>query len=127
MVNFMRLKELRLEFNLSLRDFEKFGIGKNVINSIENGDRKLTEERLVFFCELFKVTSDYLLGLTDDGILVKVFDKLYSINKVQFNFYSSINMISYVDSVRILNVSSLEDIEFVNSNVPSIKLKKESI
>lgn len=123
----MRLKELRLEFNLSLRDFEKFGIGKNVINSIENGDRKLTEERLVFFCELFKVTSDYLLGLTDDGILVKVFDKLYSINKVQFNFYSSINMISYVDSVRILNVSSLEDIEFVNSNVPSIKLKKESI
>ena len=123
----MRLKELRLEFNLSVRDFEKHGIGKNIINSIENGDRKLTEERLVFFCSLFQVSSDYFLGLSDHGIYVKVVDNVYSISRSQFELYSSIGMISYIDNVRVLNVSSLDEIEFVNSFVPSIKLKKESI
>ena len=49
------------------------------------------------------------------------------INKNQFDYYSSINMLSYIDNVRVLNVSSLDEIEFVNSFVPSIKLKKESI
>lgn len=124
----IRLKELLKEFNLKQKDlYDLIGVTRDVVTNIIQGRSIVDDKKIALFSKFFMVSSDYFLGLSNDGIYVKVLDKLYSINKEQFELYSSINMLSYVNNVRILNVSSLEDIEFINSNVPSIKLKKESI
>lgn len=124
----IRLKELLKEFKLKQKNlYDLIGVTRDVVTNIIQGRSIVDDKKIALFSNFFMVSSDYFLGLSDDGIYVKVLDKLYSINKEQFQLYSSINMLSYVNNVRVLNVSSLEDIEFVNSNVPSIKLKKESI
>ena len=124
----IRLKELLKEFNLKQKDlYEYIGVTRDVVTNIIQGRSIVDDKKIASFSNFFMVSSDYFLGLSDDGIYVKVLDKLYSINKSQFDYYSSINMLSYIDNVRMLNVSSLDEIEFVNSFVPSIKLKKESI
>ena len=124
----IRLKELLKEFNLKQKDlYEYIGVTRDVVTNIIQGRSIVDDKKIASFSSFFMVSSDYFLGLSDDGIYVKVLDKLYSINKRQFDYYSIINMLSYIDNVRVLNVSSLDEIEFVNSFVPSIKLKKESI
>lgn len=124
----IRLKELLKEFNLKQKDlYDLIGVTRDVVTNIIQGRSIVDDKKIALFSKFFMVSSDYFLGLSDDGIYIMVLDKLYSINRSQFELYYSINMLSYVNNVRVLNVSSLEDIEFVNSNVPSIKLKKESI
>lgn len=62
-----RLKELRLEKKLSLRDLaEKVNISYSALSLAENGKRNLTDNDIQIFCNFYDVTSDYLLGLTDN-------------------------------------------------------------
>lgn len=68
-----KLKILRLEKGLSLQELaDKFNVGKTTIANYERGDRKPDYEMIIKFCKFFDVTSDYLLGLTDDPNLVVV-------------------------------------------------------
>lgn len=42
------------------------GVGETQISEIERGNRTTSAERIALICEHYKVSADYLLGLTDD-------------------------------------------------------------
>ena len=45
---------------------ELIGVKKGQISEIERGNATTTAERIALICEHYKVSADYLLGLTDD-------------------------------------------------------------
>ena len=62
-----RLKELRLERNLRLKDVaQAIGLTLNAISMYENGVREPSIETIKKLCLFYDVTSDYLIGLSDD-------------------------------------------------------------
>lgn len=42
------------------------GVGETQISEIERGKTTTSAERIALICEHYKVSADYLLGLTDD-------------------------------------------------------------
>ncbi len=45
---------------------ELLGVKSNHISGIEGGKRTTSAERIALICEHYKISADYLLGLTDD-------------------------------------------------------------
>lgn len=45
---------------------ELIGVQKNQISEIERGNATTSAERIALICEHYKVSADYLLGLTDN-------------------------------------------------------------
>ena len=61
-----RLKELRSERGISQKDVAlNIGVAITTISQYENDSRFPNEEMLRRLCLYYKITSDYLLGLTD--------------------------------------------------------------
>ena len=62
-----RLKQLRLQANLQQKELgAQIGLSANAISMIETGNRETSFEKLVQLAEYFHVSTDYLLGITDD-------------------------------------------------------------
>lgn len=62
-----RARELRKAAGLSQKELgEVLGLSQNTISTIESGSRGTTIEKLVLLAEFFHVSTDYLLGITDD-------------------------------------------------------------
>ena len=62
-----RLKELRHDHNDTQEDLaEKLNISKFTVQSWEQGKSEPNHEMLVSICRLYHVSSDFLLGLSDD-------------------------------------------------------------
>ena len=62
-----RLRQLRLKAGLQQRELgERLGIGYNAIGMMERGHRGTTIEKVVLLSEFFHVSTDYLLGITND-------------------------------------------------------------
>lgn len=62
-----RFKELRLKHNYSMQAIgEKAGVGKSAIAAYETGEKKPTTDRLKTLAQILGVSTDYLLGITDD-------------------------------------------------------------
>ena len=62
-----RLREVRKQNNEQQKDLADFlQITTPQISDMENGKKTTTLEKLVLICEHYKVSSDYLLGLSDD-------------------------------------------------------------
>lgn len=63
-----RLKELRVERNITLRELsEKVHIDYTALSRIETGNRSLTNYDIEALCNFFGVSSDCLLGLSNDN------------------------------------------------------------
>lgn len=61
-----RLKELRIEKRITLRELaDKLNMSYSNIAMIERGERNYTSDSLKSFCDFFNVSSDYLLGLSN--------------------------------------------------------------
>lgn len=61
-----RLKELRIEKNLTLKDLAKeIGVSDIAISRWENKLRIPNIEYLILLSKFFKVSTDYMLGLED--------------------------------------------------------------
>ena len=61
-----RLRQVREENKESREDLGKvLGVSVSQISEMENGRKGTTLERLVALCKHYKVSADYLLGLTD--------------------------------------------------------------
>lgn len=61
-----RLRDLREARDMTLADVAKLiGSSSNSISNYERGNRSLTPDLINKFCDLYGVTSDYLLGLSD--------------------------------------------------------------
>ncbi|MFR6246773.1 MAG: helix-turn-helix domain-containing protein [Romboutsia timonensis] len=62
-----RLRQLRKEQNLTQKDFgEKFNLSSRVIGYYESEERTPTPDFLLKIAEYFNVSTDYLLGKTDN-------------------------------------------------------------
>ena len=63
----IRLRELRHKRKLRLEQVaEIIGVNKSTLSAYENGGRQPSYDILVSLARLYRVSSDYLLGLTDD-------------------------------------------------------------
>lgn len=66
-----RLKSLRKESRLSLRQLSAYtGISNPVLSYLETGVRPFRQEHIDILTAFFKVTSDYLLGRSDYGLMI---------------------------------------------------------
>ncbi|SFP20091.1 DNA-binding transcriptional regulator, XRE-family HTH domain [Oscillibacter sp. PC13] len=62
-----RVRQLRKEEHLSQQQLgEILGLTHKSISMIESGSRSTTIDKLVILAEYFHVSTDYLLGITDD-------------------------------------------------------------
>ena len=62
-----RLRSLRKEKNLVLADIAKLlNVSTTQAGDMENGKTGTSLQRLVILAEFFQVSTDYLLGITDD-------------------------------------------------------------
>lgn len=62
-----RLQQLRKREKLQQKELAaEVGVTANAISMMEKGRRETTFEKLVFLAEFFHVSTDYLLGVTDD-------------------------------------------------------------
>ena len=62
-----RLKQLRKQAKLQQKELgERIGLGANAISMMETGNRETSFEKPVLLAEFFQVSTDYLLGITDD-------------------------------------------------------------
>lgn len=58
------LKTLRIQHNMTQSQLsQKLGLTKSVISAYENGLRMPSYDVLISIAKLFKVTTDYLLGI----------------------------------------------------------------
>ncbi len=61
-----RLKSLRKEKNMTLQDIcNSINVGKGNLSSYENGHYKPSMEVIIKIANLFSVSTDYLLGVSD--------------------------------------------------------------
>lgn len=62
-----RLFELRKQNKLSQKAIaELLNVTRTQVSDIENGKSGTNLERFVQLCEFYRVSADYLLGITDD-------------------------------------------------------------
>lgn len=62
-----RLRSLRKEKNLVLADIAKLlNVSTTQAGDMENGKTGTSLQRLVILAEFFQISTDYLLGITDD-------------------------------------------------------------
>lgn len=71
-----RLKQLRKKSNMLQKDVaNKLGITESAYGYYEQGRREPSNETLKQLANIFGVTTDYLLGITDDPILTEKDEK----------------------------------------------------
>ena len=62
-----RLREIREDRGKSRKEIaDLLKVSKAQISDIENGKSGTNLDRFYFLCEYYKVSADYLLGITDD-------------------------------------------------------------
>lgn len=65
-----RLKELRLRYDLGQAQVAKMAnVTKNAISTYENGTRQPSFETLIRLAVIYRVSTDYLLGVANDQSL----------------------------------------------------------
>ena len=67
MIPYVRIRELREDRDLKLKDLSKIlNCSQQVYSNYELGQRDIPTEILIRLSEFYKVSVDYLLGLTDN-------------------------------------------------------------
>ena len=62
-----RIKELRVEKKISQAELAKaIGYGHAIISFWERGEKKPSSDAIIALAKFFDVTTDYLLGLSDN-------------------------------------------------------------
>ncbi|MDD4000034.1 MAG: helix-turn-helix transcriptional regulator [Bacilli bacterium] len=121
-----RIKELRAERNLSLRDFSDIiKIPRSTISLYELGTRDIKFESLKRLCDFFEVTSDYLLGFSEEGIYVHFQEKTYSLNRANFLKYKELDFLKLVNNIRTLLLPNNYSINFIYPTIKPIEIKKD--
>ena len=76
-----RIKELRNQIGWSqLQLADKLGLSKQTISQYERGVRKPDQDNLIALCDIFNVSSDYLLGKADVTMRFLDREQLHKLN-----------------------------------------------
>lgn len=71
-----RLKALRTQNDLKQTELaNKLGVQSSAISKYENGQLEISNELLIKLADIFNVSTDYLLGRTDDPLPVRDIDQ----------------------------------------------------
>ncbi len=66
-MHFRRLKDLREDHDLKQSEIAEFlGIQQTVYSRYERGFQNIPLEHLIKLAQMYKVSTDYILGLTDN-------------------------------------------------------------
>ena len=104
-----RIKLLRNEANLSLRELSKLtNITHSTLCWLEKGQQPLRQHHIERLCAFFNCSSDFLLGKTDMGIGVF--------------FNDDFKMIGYKKYVELFNDVGC-DISIIETDMPNITFK----
>ena len=94
-----RLKELRKDNKLSQVELaDAIGVAQSSIGNYERGDRIPDAETIVRYAKYFKVSTDYLLGLTPfkQPYSPEILDKFEKILKLKIELQKLINKVGDV-------------------------------
>ena len=85
------LKYLRFRLNISLRKLDEYThVAYTTLARLEKGERSFRLEHINALCDFFKVSSDFLLGKSDYGIIVELKNSFAVISKSDYeNLISS--------------------------------------
>lgn len=110
---------LRKRLDLTYRSLEKeCGIDRSTLNLLEKGKQKLTEARIDTLCSFFKVSSDFLLGKSDYGIIVEIKSGFTSISKEDYERYLSQGLLKeYVQYKGVWRIPNDELEEQLDPNI----------
>lgn len=62
-----RLLEIRVKAHETQDDLGRImNTGRTTVSEMEHGKKTTTAEKIALICEHYHISSDYLLGLTDD-------------------------------------------------------------
>ncbi|KYG89040.1 hypothetical protein A0U40_13515 [[Bacillus] sp. KCTC 13219] len=119
----IRLRELRKNKKLTMKEFgEKFNLAESTISGYENGTRKPDIEQVKRFADYFSVTTDYILGITENRMHdMNENSKEYYVGKINTEFPDIELMFKDLES---LNVEEMKEVyEYIKFKV-SQKEKK---
>ena len=123
-----RLKDLRLERGLSgTKIAEALGISSQYYYDLEKGDRRLNEDHIKQLAEFYKVTSDYIIGITNSR---KAESSTTSTSLIPERFTSPEEARAYVEKHVILGANGINPykfddekiLEFANEMLEQMKL-----
>ncbi len=110
-----RLKDLRIQNNLTLRELsEKIDIDHTAISRAENGGRNLSDEDIVKICNFFDCSADYLLCMSNVRTIAVPQQQGIHLDKYQLALYNASKPLDDAEKSQV--------IDFVNY----IKNKKPS-
>ena len=96
--------ETREKENLTVRDLGKLtNISYGSISMMENGERSITEENIRIFSKFFNVSTDYLLGLSDNPNPIDNND--LQLDEFEFALYGEVKELTEEQKQTILNMA----------------------
>lgn len=100
-----RIKFLRENINMSQKELSKKSkINASVMNRIESGERPIRDDELIIFANIFDVSTDYLLGLSDNKN--KFIEKLDSAKNIK-NILNIFTELSEEAQDRMLSIAKV--------------------
>lgn len=128
-MNSKRLRELRKEKGLTMKELgEMFGVSEATISLYENGKRTPNDALKKKLADFFKVSVDYLLGLSNYKNIFDKFDAIYDIEKLA----AEVKELEKNSDPNYINVSALtyeekETIGLLIENIDKLSMKKLKI
>lgn len=117
---------LRKKLKLSYRSLETYvGIDRTTLNNIEHGTQRLNDKKIDVLCDFFKVSSDFLLGKSDFGIIVELKNSFAVISKSDYEKYLEKDMLKeYVEFNSVWRIPS-DELEKILEKDSESTTKKE--
>ena len=120
------LKYLRSRLDISLRKLEECtDISYTTLARLEKGERSFRLEHINALCDFFKVSSDFLLGKSDFGIIVELKNSFAVISKSDYEKYLEKDMLKeYVEFNSVWRIPS-DELENILEKDSESAIKKE--
>lgn len=119
-----KIRELRIEKGYTLKQLgEMLNLGESTISMYENGKRTPDYDTLTKIAEIFNVSTDYLLGRTDQRNPNKLeLPSEFKTPEEAMKFILEQNVIMGYGGFDINKLSDEEKIEFANELLRQLKL-----
>lgn len=120
------LKYLRSRLDISLRKLEECtDISYTTLARLEKGERSFRLEHINALCDFFKVSSDFLLGKSDYGIIVELKKSFAVISKSDYEKYLEKDMLKeYIEFNSVWRIPS-DELENILEKDSESAVKKE--
>jgi transcriptional regulator with XRE-family HTH domain len=100
-----RIRELRKERNMSLRDLAvELNMSFSNIATIERGESQLREDTTKLFADYFNVSSDYLLGLSDNRNNAQITKNPTNLDGVEIEILNEVKELQNKDKEDLLKI-----------------------